>query len=238
MALTPQNNEAFIREVDEELRRDQLASFGKRYGIALLVGIVLALAAFGGWLYWQHHQRTQQGEAGEQFSGALDQLASGQQAKAGSTLATLAKSDNDGYRALAKMTQADLALAKNDLKGASALFASIAGDAQAPQPLRDMALVRQTAAEFDTLPPQQVITRLQGLAVAGNPYLGSAGEMVAIAQLRAGRKAEAARLFSTIAKDDKVPQTIRSRAVQMAGVLGVDAVDQQEVAGERDGQAQ
>ena len=38
MALTPQNEETFFREVDEELRREQLGSFWRRYGRLLLVG--------------------------------------------------------------------------------------------------------------------------------------------------------------------------------------------------------
>jgi hypothetical protein len=38
-----------------------------------------------------------------------------------------------------------------------------------------------------------------------------------------GRKDEAGRLFAAIAADDTVPDTIRSRAVQIAGTLGIDA---------------
>ena len=44
----------------------------------------------------------------------------------------------------------------------------------------DAALVRMTAIELDTLPPQAVVDRLKGLAVAGNPWFGSAGELTAI----------------------------------------------------------
>ena len=52
--------------------------------------------------------------------------------------------------------------------------------------------------------------------------------MTAIAHLRMNRKDLAGRLFGEIARDDTVPASIRQRAVQMAGVLGVDAVDQTE----------
>lgn len=50
MALTPNTNEAFLREVDDELRRDQLLTFWERYGRALIGAIVVALALFGGYL--------------------------------------------------------------------------------------------------------------------------------------------------------------------------------------------
>ena len=92
----------------------------------------------------------------------------------------------------------------------------------------DLALVRQTYAEFDSLKPQTVIDRLKPLAVKGAPWFGSAGELLAVAYLQLRRNREAGALFGEIAKDQKVPESLRQRAVQMAGVLGVDAIDQVE----------
>ncbi|SOB87323.1 hypothetical protein SAMN06297144_2453 [Sphingomonas guangdongensis] len=226
MALTPQNNEAFLREVDEELRRDQAITLWRRWGKVALVAIVVALAALGGWLWWQSHRAAQAGEQGERFNQALDALGRNEAAKAAPILAELEKNGTPGYAALGAFTQADLLLQKDDLKGAAAKFSAVAGNDDVAQPLRDLALIRQTAAEYDTLQPQVVIDRLRPLAVKGNPFFGSAGEMTAVAHLRAGRRDLAGRLFGQIAQDDGVPQSIRQRAVQMAGVLGVDAVDQ------------
>ena len=85
-----------------------------------------------------------------------------------------------------------------------------------PQPYRDAALIRQTALEFDSLKPEEVIGRLQPLAKPGNPWFGSAGEMTALALIKQGKKAEAGQLFATIAKDKSVPETLRARAAQIA----------------------
>ena len=72
-----------------------------------------------------------------------------------------------------------------------------------------------------------VIDRLKGLTNPNSPWLGTAGELVAAAYLKAGNKAEAGRLYGQIAQGgEKVPESIRQRAVQLAGVLGVDAIDQ------------
>lgn len=228
MAVTPTNNDAFIREVDEELRRDQMAQFGKRWGIAAIVAVVVLLAAFGGYLYWQHHQQVVAGEEGETLQQAYDALAAEEPAKAAKPLATLAASSREGYRALALITQADVLLQKNDLKGAAKKFADVANDASLPQPFRDQALVRQTAAEFDTMTPQAVVERLRPLAVPGNPWFGSAGEMTAISYMRMNRADLAGTMFQKIGGDEGVPESIRQRAVQMAGAVGVDAVPQNE----------
>lgn len=223
MAVTPANNEAFFREVDEELRRDRAARFWGRWGLWVLVAIVVALAAFGGWLYWQHRRTSAAGVEGEQLQSAYQSLAAGNTAAAGAPLSTLAQSRNAGYRALATFTQADILLEKKDIRGAVAKFASVAGDAAIAQPFRDLALIRQTVAEFDALRPQVVVDRLRPLAVPGGAWLGSAGELVAAAYLKMGRRADAAQMFARIAADGNVPETLRQRAVQMASAMNAGA---------------
>ena len=86
--------------------------------------------------------------------------------------------------------------------------------------------MRQTSAEFDTLKPDVVVARLRGLAVKGTPWFGSAGEMVAVSYLKMNRRDLAATLYSQIASDPGTAETMRVRAVQMSGVLGVDAVNE------------
>ena len=99
----------------------------------------------------------------------------------------------------------------------------IAGDSGLPKPYRDAALVRQTALEFDQMKPEDVISRLEPLAKPGEPWFGTAGELTALAMVKQGKRQEAGQLFAAIARDPGVPQTIRARAVQVAGSLGVDA---------------
>lgn len=224
MALSPQSNEAFLREVDEELRKDQALHVWQNYG-RWIVGLVVAgLIAFGGWLYWQSHSDGRRGEEGEKLKVAVKALSESKAQEAEAPLKELAASSSSGFSTTARFAQADALLAKNDLKGGAAILAAIAGDSGVPQEFRDLALIRQTAAEYDSLKPDQVVARLGGLAVKDNAWFGSAGEMVAIAQLRLGKRAEAGKLFAEISKTDGVPRAIRTRSLQMAGVLGVDAV--------------
>jgi len=222
LALTPQNNQAFLREVDEELRRDRLAGFWGRWGRWVVAGVAIGLAAFAALLFWQHRQGVAAGEEGEAFQGAIDQLAAGKADAAAKPLAELAGSSRDGYRALALFTQGDVLLRKGDLKGAAAKFAAVAADTGQPAAFRDLAVIRQTMAEFDALKPQVAIDRLRPIAVPANAYFGSAGELLGIAYLRQGRRDLSGRLFAQVAQDRDVPESIRQRAVQMAGLLGVD----------------
>lgn len=225
MAVPPNTDAAFLREVDEELRREQMATAWRRYGIAAIAIVVLIVLGFGGWQIYRAHQQAVAGDEGEALSKAYEDIGARRPA-ANDELAALSGSGVKGYRALALMSQADLLLQKNDLRGAAAKFAAIAGDASIGQPFRDLALIRQTSAELDTIKPDVVVARLRGLAVKGNPWFGSAGEMVAVSYLKMGRRDLAGTLYAQIAREPDVAETVRQRAVQMAGVLGVDAVNQ------------
>ncbi|WP_375427984.1 tetratricopeptide repeat protein [uncultured Sphingomonas sp.] len=228
MAVPPATDQEFLREVDDELRRDKLTGVWSRHGRWIVIGVLAALALLGAYLFWRNQQENAAGREGEQLQSAYDALGAGSTAEAAGPLEALTKSSSEGNRALALFTQADVLLQRNDYKGAAAKFGAIVGDDGVAPPFRDLALVRQTSAEYDTLAPQVVIDRLRPLAVPGNAYFGSAGEMVATAYLRTGRRDLAGRMFGQIARDGTVPATIRQRAVQMAGLLGVDAVVQNE----------
>src|SRR6201996_5339950 len=143
LAVTPNTDEAFLREVDEELRRDQVVDLWQRWGRWLVCVVVLGLAILGGVLFWQHHQQSEAGKQGEQLQTAFDALAAENNAQAAPVLAKLVTSASPGYRGIALFTQADIAAKAGDTKGAAAKLAAIAGDTKLAQPFRDAATVEQ-----------------------------------------------------------------------------------------------
>ena len=223
MALPPESGDTFLREVDENLRRDQMRDLGKKYGGWLVGGLLLFLAAVGGWLYWQDRQRAAAAEDSETLSKIYTDIGAGKMASVPQQLDTLAGESGDVVRASALFARAAVAIEQNDRKLAAAKYHEIAADDGLAQPYRDLGLIRATFLEFDSIRPEEVIARMQPLAKAGQPWFGSAGEITAMAFLKQGKTAEAGRLFAAVAGDKQVPESIRSRAAQIAGTLGVDA---------------
>ena len=223
MALPPDPAETFVREVDENLRRDQARDFLKKNGPWIIGALLLLLAAVAGWLYWQDRQQKRAEAETERLNVVMSQIGTGDVAQSEKQLGELAQSSAEGVSASARLTRAAVALEKSDRATAITDYRSVMDDKGLAKPYRDLATVRLTALEFDQMKPADVIARLKPLAVAGNPWFGSAGEMTAMALLKLGRKDEAGRLFAAIAADNQVPDSIRSRAVQIAGTLGIDA---------------
>lgn len=226
MAIKPNENETFYREVDEEVRKEQLRSWWSRYGIAAILGIVLLLALIAGALWWQQQKREEAGERGERMVQILRDIEQGETEGLEPRLDALAAEGSPGYRAAALLTKANLAIQADRQADAIAAFKSVAEDAELPEPYRNLALIRQTMLEFDSLPPATVVQRLQPLAQPGSPWFGSAGELTAMAHLKQNQPQRAAPIFAALAKEEGAPESVRARAVQMAGALGIDAVEQ------------
>ncbi len=216
--------ESFIREVDEEYRRDKLAQFWRRYGRWLLIGVGLGLLLLAGLLYWREERARNAGSFGAEFMQALDRLERGNAKAAEPALAKAAASDQPGYEALGRLTQAAAAADAGQVAKAVQMYTAIAADKDVAEPFRQLATVKQTMLQYDTLTTAQLATRLQPLTKPGSPWLGTAGELLAAAYLRDGKPQLAAPLFQRIARDETVPPSIRARAAQMASMLGVNAL--------------
>ncbi|MCB2056909.1 MAG: hypothetical protein H6916_01665 [Novosphingobium sp.] len=217
--------DVFLREVDDALRRDDMLRLAKRYGRPLGIVIGAGLLALAGYLWWHESQLKDAAGKSEQTILALDRMGSGGIAldAAARDLEPLIKDGSDGSKANAAMLHAAILQEQGKSEQAAKEFAALAADAKAPQPHRDLALIREVSIRYESMPPQDVVSRLKPLAVPGNPWFGSAGELTAMALLKQNKQAEAGAILVAIGKDEKVPDPIRARARQLAAQIGFDA---------------
>ncbi|QZD95876.1 tetratricopeptide repeat protein [Qipengyuania gelatinilytica] len=215
--------EALLREVDDAVRQGDLDSFLSTYGKPLLGLVILGLAAFGGYIYWQNQQEKAIEASSEQLVLALEKLSDGDEASA---LSRLAQVDGKGSAVYsAKMVRAGLIAQDGDNAQAIELFGEVANAEGAPEEIRNLALIRMTALQMDTITPEDVVAAMQPLAAPGEPFFASAGELLGHAYLEQGKRDEAAALFAEIARDENTPMTARARMLNLASSLGVNAVD-------------
>jgi hypothetical protein len=213
------SDDSFIREVNDEIRKDQAKAMWDRYGPALIAAVVLIIlgtAAYVGYRYWDELRANRSGDA---YSQALVLADSG---KNDDALAAFAQLEKDGYGAypmLARMRAATVKADKGDVDAAVKDFDAVAADASIPAVLRDMAKLRAALLLVDHGSFADVSSRVEALTADTNPLRHSAREALGLAAWKGGKNADALKLFDQIAADEAAPRNIRQRATMMAGLI-------------------
>lgn len=214
-----------MREVDNAVRQDQFGDASKKYGIPAAIIVVLGLAALLAYILWDGQREAELERQSEALVSALDNIEAGNLDTGAAVLEPVVAGGDGGVAAVARMLQAGIAIETNKPGQAAQIFSEVAANPDTPPALRDLAQIRAVSVQYDRMKPADIIAQLKPLAVPGNAFFGSAGELVAMAYLEQGKRAEAGALFAQIAKDKTVPEGLRSRTRQMAGLLGVDAIE-------------
>jgi len=214
--------DGFLREVDEALREEQMVNAVRRYAKPVGGLIAAVLVGLGGYLAWDYSVKSAAAERSEKAVLAFDKMQAGQFDAASKELTPLLKDGSPASRAAAAMNLAAIALAQGKQDQAAKQFAALAADTSAPAPYRDLATIREVSLRFDTMKSEDVVSRLKPLAVPGNAFFGSAGELLAMAYLDQGKNDLAGALLAQIGKDQNVPKSLRARAKQVASGLGYD----------------
>lgn len=207
-----------FREVDEEVRREQLKRLWDRYGLVMIAAAVLIVAAVGGWRAYQWYEAKRAAESGAAYEAGQQLAQDGKHADAAAAFARLAQQGTAGYRVLARLREAE-ELATTDAKAAVAAFEAIAADSGAPPLLRDVAMIRAGFALVDQAPLAEVSRRIEPLAAAGAPFRHSARELLALSAWRNGDMAAARRWGEAAMADAEAPADLRTRMDVLLALL-------------------
>lgn len=206
------NNDSFIREVNDELRSEQVKMAWRKFapiiiGAALL--IVLGTAGYRGYEYWHSHRSS---GAGDQFLAALTLANEGKNDEATAALAALEKDGYGAYAVLARMRSATVQAQKGDAAAAIAAFTNIGKDNSVPQVIRDVAHMRAAWLLIDTGTYEQVSAEVEAMATPTDAMRHSAREALGLAAYKAGDMVRAREWFEQITEDAEAPRNVANRA--------------------------
>jgi hypothetical protein len=207
-----------FREIDEELRRENLLKLWSRYGKYVILVVVLALAIAGAIAAWRSHAASERRAQSGRYSAALALVREGKNADASRLFAALAQ-EGGGYGLLASFEEAELLAKSGDRKGAIAAYDRLAASSGVDHEFRDLAVLLSVTHGLPDDDPKVAIERLQRLTENGNPWRASALELTAAAKLKAGDRNGALETYKTLADDLSAPQRLRARAAEMAAAL-------------------
>lgn len=213
------DRDSFLREVDEAVRHDQYKKLWDRYGIVALGAaalIVVGVAGYKGWSYWQE-KRAQ--DAGTNFTQALLMEDGADAAKAGEMLTALAESGPDGYRVLARFQLAAAEAKAGDLDKAVADYDALAIDPGVDPILQGHATLQAAALRLDKADYAEMERRIKGLVDSNSAWRFSARELLGLSAYRLNNMREAERQFSALIGDQGTPPNLRERADMMLALI-------------------
>jgi hypothetical protein len=211
-----------FREVDEEVRRDELKGVWDKYGLYILGLCGVVILGVGGFKGWQAYQSAQAERAGSNFSHALDLEQAGKNDEALKAFETLAAQGPKGYSTLAKFRLAGAQAKAGNVDLAIKSYDQLAADAQLDAIMRGLAQVRASALLLDQTKPAEVEKRLNALNKPDNPWRNSARELLALSAYQSGDMSKANQLYNEIITDPSAPGGIRQRAQLMISLMAPD----------------
>lgn len=213
--------DSFIDEVTDEVRRDKLYAAVRRYG---WIGISAVVLIVGGAAYNEY--RNAQATAAAQARGDAILAAMENQDLVERANGIEAAGDGGEFSAVAGLLSAGQATLEEGRPEAIARLEALAGDTSLPPLYRDLAVLKSTLLNEANIAPQDRIERLSPLTAPGAPYRVLALELTALAHASDGNTDEALSIYTSLVEDAEATEGLRQRATQMIVALGgsVDAL--------------
>ncbi|MDE1930427.1 MAG: tetratricopeptide repeat protein [Alphaproteobacteria bacterium] len=208
-----------FREIDEELRKENLAKLWTRHGRWVIVAAVLVVVATAVGVGWRQYRDQRSAADGVRFAAALDLVRDGKNKDAADAFAAIAAHAAAGHAMLARFEEAALKARAGDAAGALTIYDQLAADTSADPVYRAAATLLAADVALDKGDTAGAIQRLKPLTDGASPWHPFAVELTGFAQLKAGDSAGARKSFQQLADDPNAPPSARQRAAQMIAAL-------------------
>lgn len=212
------NNDSFIDEVTEEVRRDKLYAALKKYGWIGIVGVIILVggAAVNEWI------KARDRAAAEALGDAV--LAAVEADDPTATVSALDAIPAEGDQAalLGLLAASELPL---DPAAAADRLEAVAANPDLPPLYRDLAALKRAMLP-DQLTPDEKVAALTPLTAPGAPFRVLAEEQIALAEIDLGQTESALARLEGLLNDNEASGALRQRAQQLIVALGGGTADQ------------
>ncbi len=207
-----------FQEIDEDLRRERLLGFWRRYGTAVIALALGLIVGIGGYIGWRDYNASRLEANAEALAAAAQLVTDNKQAEAARAFDELANSTGGAYGDLARMNAAAATLATGDVTAAVAGYDKVAASST---DISIAALARLLAVQalMDSAPAPDLDARLDAVGEAAG-FAPAVKELRAYVRLRAGAADDARRLLAEVVDDTAAPSRLKGRAKEVLDALG------------------
>ena len=210
------NVDSFVEEVNEEVRRDRLYGYLRRYG---WIAVVAILVIVGGAAFTEYRKAQDRAEAEALGDAMLAALSANDSAGRAEALETISAETPTSAAVLRMMTAAEEVNAGNT-DAAIATLNTIATDGEVPEIYRQLAQFKAVTLQGTDAPAADRRQALEAMAQPGNPFRLLAIEQLALIDIETGDPQAAIERYQSILSDAEITADLQQRALQVIVALG------------------
>lgn len=209
------NSDSFIEEVTEEVQREKLFGYLRRYGWIGVLAVLVLVGGAGINEYLRSRDRAQAQALGDSL------LAAVQNEDAAARAQALGQIDAaDDAQALVTLIAAGAAVNADDPAQATALLQGLIDTPDLPPVYRQLASLKLVMAAGDDMTTSEKRALIGPLAEPGQPFSLLAGEQLALLDVVDGNTDAAIERLRTLSQDHAATAGLRDRARQLIVALG------------------
>lgn len=207
------------REVEEELQKERLMNFWKKYRFVIIGGLFLIISfTVGTEIYKSWYNKIRIAES-NQFEQAVLFDYTSEPEKASQLYSELSQNARTGYQYLAQMRLAQMAFGKNDTSNGIQILTNLMNNSAAPEELRDVARLSVIGHQVGTTDSNELLKLLQPLLKKQNSFYASAVELQAILLLEQKKNDEASQILNTALGLPTLSEQSKNRLKELLSII-------------------
>ena len=212
------DTDSFIEEVSEEVRRDRLYGFFRKYA---WIGILVVVTIVGGTAFLEFQKTKAKTKAEALGSAIIEALEISNEKERVELLGNIDVSNSEAKSIVAFLLAAE-EISLQNYDAASRNLNAISKDQSISQIYRDMAKFKFLLISHSRLEVELLLTGFEDLASPGNPFRLLAEEQIALLRLKNKENEAAINTLKSILDDAELTDTIKQRVSQLLISLDVD----------------
>ena len=211
--------DAFIMEVDEEVKNDNLRDFFKKYGLFVVLFVALVLSAtvsFEKIKNWRENQ----------FRAKTDTYIAANLAQTNQDMITalekIALGNNGIYSELAHIQIAELLFEENKQEEALNMLQTLVDNDELNPRIRNLAAIKLASHKVDTAPFTEIESLLSPAITADDSWSPIAKDFLALSAIQNGDKEKARAIYQELLQDGRLSDETKNRVQDMLTTLSDD----------------
>ncbi len=219
MADSKSEDDIFVKEVEEEIKQENLLNLWKRFGKIVMSVVTLFIIGIAGFKGWESYDRNQRESQSRNYNNLINSLAEGSDKKAFLILESMKENQVRSYSTLTKLINPTILNSSTKSSEKPISYEEIMQNDSIEPIFRDLALILWGYDNLSRLQPSKITAKLTRLNDSSSPWRHSAREIIALSEKRRGSKEKAKTILKGLIDDVTTPNGIRSRASEILSLM-------------------